>query len=136
MNIKFQLILALIIIGVVPLYLAGQSETIIINSVKVFKKHTRPLVFFTHSKHEMLDEVSCRDCHHIFLDGKNILDPAADLIEGKMFVKCSDCHNTKSDLMQAYHRQCIDCHDKEVKAGKPTGPRTCGECHVKGAAVK
>ncbi|MBN2041111.1 MAG: cytochrome c3 family protein [Spirochaetes bacterium] len=135
MNIKILYITAFIIIGVMPLFLSAQSDEMIINNVGVFKKHTRPLVHFSHFKHQYMDEVSCTDCHHIFFLGKNVLDPDY-LIEGGKSIKCSYCHKSQSDLRQAYHKQCIACHDKYAKAGKKAGPGTCGECHVKRAAGK
>ena len=46
---------------------------------------------------------------------------------------CASCHKTGRDLENAFHEACITCHDKEKAAGKVTGPRTCGECHVWGS---
>lgn len=135
MNRRFRLILIFIFAIAVPLYLAAQSETITINHVSVFDRLTRSPVLFTHSEHEGLDRVSCTDCHHIYENGKNILDPT-EITEGNIFIKCYVCHRTKSELMFAYHKQCIGCHDKAIESGKPAGPRTCGECHVKRAAEK
>ena len=87
---------------------------------------TRPAVTLLHNHHGETG-LSCKDCHHIYEDGKNILDESK-LEEGNKDIRCSACHGPKSrlDLQQAFHDQCIGCHTK-----KKTGPRFCGGCHIR-----
>ena len=94
-------------------------------------KTTRPPVNFPHNRHAEAG-LSCKDCHHIYENGKNVLDESK-LEEGNKGIRCSTCHGPKSrpDLEQAFHDQCIGCHTKYEKEKKKTGPRYCGECHIK-----
>ena len=92
----------------------------------VLEGKTRPAVTLPHNRHVEAGP-SCKDCHHIYENGKNILDESK-LEEGNKDIRCSACHGPKSrlDLQQAFHDQCIGCHTK-----KKTGPRFCGGCHIR-----
>jgi len=92
----------------------------------VLEGKTRPAVTLPHNRHAEAG-LSCKDCHHIYENGKNILDESK-LEEGNKHIRCSACHGPKSrlDLQQAFHDQCIGCHTK-----KKTGPRFCGGCHTR-----
>ncbi|WP_300672867.1 cytochrome c3 family protein [Desulfoluna sp.] len=102
----------------------------------------RPSVSFPHEMHFDLAE-DCLSCHHDYQDGENALDE--DLLsetepeevmtlnsmhrEDLSAVACASCHGgekAKSDPMDAFHGQCISCHEAEK-----SGPVMCGECHVK-----
>jgi c(7)-type cytochrome triheme protein len=109
--------------------LAAQPEQVTLDHREAFGKKQRPPVLFPHNRH-MEGDLSCKDCHHRYEQGKNILDES-ELEEGKPGIRCSECHDSKSSLKlrEAFHRQCIDCHSILDKAGKKTGPRLCGECH-------
>jgi hypothetical protein len=89
----------------------------------------------THKKHATEYKVQCKDCHHVFKDGKNVWE------EGQEVQKCSECHNVyklgkdlreaseeekKLSLYKAYHDSCKGCHKKEEK-----GPVKCTECHAR-----
>ena len=89
----------------------------------------------SHKKHATEYKVQCKDCHHVYEDGKNVWE------EGKAVQKCSECHNVyklgkdlreateeekKLSLFKAYHDNCKGCHKKEQK-----GPVKCTECHAK-----
>lgn len=91
---------------------------------------TRPAVTFPHNRH-IETGLSCKDCHHLYENGKNVLDEGK-LEEGNQKIRCSACHgqNSRLDREQAFHNQCIGCHRK-YKKGEKTGPRYCGGCHVK-----
>jgi hypothetical protein len=87
--------------------------------------------------------VNCLLCHHRYENGKNVLD-VDELSAGnpdeviKLSItppsepndlKCASCHNSinktnKISARDAFHRQCIGCHNEESK-----GPGLCGECH-------
>ena len=92
---------------------------------------TRPAVIFPHMGH-IEAGLSCKDCHHIYENGKNVLKEDK-LEEGDQGIRCSACHGStsRSGLEQAFHNQCIGCHTTYLKKKEKTGPRYCGECHVK-----
>lgn len=89
-----------------------------------FAKLQRPAVPFMHDEHnEKAGIDGCLPCHH---EGKE----DGELVEGDP-VTCVDCHDVKTtdgsmNLKDAYHKQCITCHENGKK-----GPVACGECHVK-----
>ena len=97
----------------------------------ILEGKTRPAVTLPHNKHVEAG-LSCKDCHHIYENGKNILDESK-LEEGNQDIRCSACHGQKfrPNLEQAFHNQCMGCHTRYQKEKKKTGPRFCGECHVK-----
>ncbi len=72
-------------------------------------------VLFTHEGHVMDYGYDCLDCHHN--------------IDYDETYNCSDCHESTGDeympsRMDAFHIQCIDCHDSGG------GPIECSECHA------
>jgi hypothetical protein len=97
----------------------------------VLEGKTRPAVMLPHNRHVEAG-LSCKDCHHIYENGKNILDEGK-LEEGNKDIRCLTCHSPKSqlDLEKAFHKQCIGCHGKYQKEKKKTGPQYCGGCHVR-----
>lgn len=80
-----------------------------------------PPVQFTHAKHVTDYKIDCKVCHH------KEADPQVKV------QKCVECHdpvevkNGACKAMEAYHKNCIDCHKKEGKAA----PTKCNECHKK-----
>ncbi len=91
-----------------------------------FEKPQRPAAVFMHDEHNAAAQLEdkCWFCHHV--DGKA---PSED--ETSEGTPCADCHKLAPDdgttsLMDAFHKQCIDCH-----ADKGQGPLACGECHVR-----
>ncbi len=110
--------------------LKAQPDNILLNHPEVFKKRERPPVLFPHNRH-MEGGLSCKDCHHQYKDGKNILDEST-LQEGREGIRCSSCHDRRSrpNLSKAFHHQCIFCHKKYEKENKKAVPRFCGECHL------
>jgi len=111
--------------------LPAQPDKIVLDNSKVSGKKTRPAVSFPHNRHAEAG-ISCKDCHHLYQDGKNILEEGS-LEEGKEGIRCSACHgpNSRSNLERAFHDQCIGCHRRVLKKDKKTGPLFCGGCHVK-----
>jgi predicted CXXCH cytochrome family protein len=81
-------------------------------------------VDLNHKDHVEKYKNKCVDCHHEYKEGDATVK------------KCSACHDpaVKKDkapaLKDAYHKACIDCHKKEVAAGKKA-PTKCMECHPK-----
>lgn len=97
----------------------------------VLEGKTRPAVTLPHNRHVEAG-LSCKDCHHIYENGKNVLDESK-LEEGNKGIRCSACHGPKFRLNpeKAFHTQCMGCHTRYQKEKKKTGPQYCGECHVK-----
>ncbi|MDL1970845.1 MAG: cytochrome c family protein [Candidatus Desulfofervidaceae bacterium] len=115
----------------------AQDDEMVIAHKEVFKRLERAPVVFNHEKHvEVLGDEACAQCHHVYNEeeGKLVYEEGEE-------TGCADCHglkdekmndgSTKPSLMNAYHISCVKCHRKLAKAGKKTGPYTCGECHVK-----
>jgi len=97
-----------------------------------FKAYKKGPVKLTHKKHNVDYKIACKDCHHVYKEGKNVYK------EGDPVQKCSECHDAlKSEgkvkkLMLAYHKNCQGCHKELEKAGKKTGPtKKCNDCHEK-----
>jgi len=109
----------------------AQPDKIVLDSSKVLGGKSRQAVTFPHNRHAEAGH-SCKDCHHLYKDGKNVLDEGT-LEEGKEGIRCSACHRPSSrfNLEQAFHNQCIGCHRKGQKQHKKMGPRFCGGCHVR-----
>lgn len=78
--------------------------------------------------HMCIEGVSCTECHHRFKNGKNVV-MIDELTEKNKSIMCGYCHKGKSELIKAYHHQCIGCHNLKIK-GRAKGPRMCGECHI------
>lgn len=85
-------------------------------------------VKLSHAKHVDVYKVDCKVCHH------KEEDP------NKSVEKCSTCHGLTGGTekapnapknMIAYHKNCIDCHQKiNTEQGK-AAPTKCNECHKK-----
>jgi hypothetical protein len=90
-------------------------------------------VKFEHKLHSKDRGIKCETCHHAAKPEKA---PAS------ANQACRDCHTKapaapmKTKTQAAFHNPmaktgvCIDCHAKEVKAGKKA-PLKCAECHKK-----
>ncbi len=98
-----------------------------------FLDYQRPPVLFLENYHDQhMESENCLDCHHEYKNGKNILTED-DLEDENAETSCESCHNrqAKYDLQQAYHKQCIGCHERLIAKNIRSGPVLCGECHVK-----
>jgi hypothetical protein len=119
-------------------------ETITMDS-KVYAKHTKALVTFSHAKHNVDYNITCTECHHNYQDGKNVWK------EGDEVKKCDSCHTgakapkakegepalSKEEVIKGYHysaihENCKGCHKAAAKEGK-AAPTKCTECHPKAA---
>ena len=112
-----------------PAGFAEPPAFITLSRPQVLGAPSRPAVPFTHRDHGNLQGVTCLTCHHVYKDGKNILDIAA-LAAGNTALLCASCHTTARALEMSFHQQCITCHDAEKAQGRVTGPRACGDCHA------
>ena len=130
------LALAVLLLGAAPAQ--AQPDEVLIDNSKVLGPLKRSAVAFPHGTH--MAALDCLNCHHRMEKGKNTLDAGA-LEEKAKGVRCQDCHAvkgtriapdldpTQTPLMQAFHKQCLGCHQKTAASGKKTGPRTCAGCH-------
>jgi hypothetical protein len=111
--------------------LMAQEDKMILDSSKAPQKKGRPAVTFPHNRH-IEAGVDCKACHHLYQNGKNVLDESR-LEAGNPDIRCSKCHDPKSrlHLQEAFHDQCIGCHVSYQNEKKKTGPRYCGECHIR-----
>jgi len=124
-----MMVAALWVFAVSPL--GAQPDKIVFDPLKTFGKSKRPGVALHHNRHVEAG-LSCKDCHHVYENGENVLDEST-LEEGNQGIRCSTCHgpNFRIGLKQAFHDQCIGCHKRFQKEKKKTGPRYCGQCHIK-----
>src|SRR5512136_1873409 len=67
--------------------LRAQPEKIVLDG------KTRPAVTLPHNRHAEAG-LSCKDCHHIYENGENVLDEGK-LEEGNQGIRCSACHGPK-----------------------------------------
>jgi hypothetical protein len=103
----------------------GRADVIVIDSLKAFGPLERPAVLFYHDKHtEALAKQNkdCTACHETVKDNMS-----------QKFKRIQD--NDKETVTDIYHDQCIRCHKESGSPDKPSGPVTCGECHIKKPAV-
>jgi len=126
---KTGLAAAIVLFFILPVcfasWLFAYSEEITLSGEK-----TRGPVKFTHEAH--MYSLDCLDCHHVMENGENILDET-DLEEDNPNILCGSCHTDKANILkrEAFHYQCIGCHDANRRALQETGPTLCGECHVR-----
>lgn len=109
---------------------------------KLWSEHTKGPVKFSHEKHSEEYKVKCKECHHVYEDGKNVWK------KGDKVQKCSECHNEptikgekklpkakqKLNLKLAFHNNCQGCHKKlkrKDRAKYKDIPTTCIKCHEK-----
>jgi len=77
---------------------------------------SRGRVPFPHHRHQGALK-DCRVCHDLFPQEKDSIHKLKG--EGHLVSK------------QVMNKLCITCHKAEEKAGKPSGPKTCAQCHVR-----
>ncbi len=104
---------------------ALRADVILIDGLKAFDALERPAVPFYHDKHtEALAKQGkdCLSCH--------------EMVENKLALKFKRRQDTdRQAVMDIYHEQCISCHKESAKPNAPSGPVTCGECHLKEGAA-
>ncbi len=99
------------------------------DNIELGGEDTRGSVIFPHEFH--MGEFDCLDCHHDMQEGENVLDEY-DLEDDNPDILCGACHNPKEKIerMEAFHYQCVGCHNNYKMTSDPTGPTMCGECHT------
>ncbi len=86
-------------------------------------------VAFPHDMH--MESFDCEACHHDYDDKKNNVLDTMELYSGNEDIMCSSCHasDNKINTQEAFHRQCIGCHNEEATMNKAVAPIMCNECH-------
>ena len=105
---------------------SGRADMITIDGLNTFGPLERPAVLFYHDKHTdalAKQNKDCSACH----------ETTKDQLSQK-FKRVQD--NNKEAVMGIYHDQCIGCHKESGSEDEPTGPVTCGECHIKNPSVQ
>ncbi len=89
----------------------------------------RKPVPFPHEMH--MESFDCEECHHIYDEDKNNVLDIDELYSDNPDILCSSCHNSehKINTQEAFHRQCIGCHNEEATLGQAFVPTACNECH-------
>jgi len=98
-----------------------------------FGHRRRPPVNFLYELHDMhMECCECLACHHRYENGINVLDES-ELHENNRDIYCHTCHHSKAEtgLREAFHGQCIGCHEKQNDRDGSSLPILCGECHVR-----
>ena len=132
---KFMASAVIVLIGFIITNLSAQEEHLFIDNRSFYAAKQRSGVNFPHQKH-MIAVDDCMKCHHRYENGRNTLD-TDDLAANNHAIRCPSCHgfsgNSKYNLTEAYHLQCIGCHEKMEKSA---GPRLCAGCHPRRGATK
>ena len=110
---------------------SSSLDVIMINKEGYARDRKGP-VTFTHRKHALDYKILCWECHHEYVDGKNIWAP------WESTDTCDTCHDPeeKQDnvmkLKTAFHINCKNCHKALAEEQKKSGPyRRCLQCHEK-----
>jgi len=114
------------------LVLGGMASFSMIDACPVEKVECdkqREAVSFPHDMH--MGSYDCEDCHHVYDENKNNVLDAMELYSGNPDIMCSSCHASGSKIhtRQAFHRQCIGCHNEAVTMDQASAPTMCNECH-------
>lgn len=89
---------------------------------------TKSPVAFSHTGHAALD---CQACHHKWDGASPVQGCATDGCHTDVAAKKGD-----DSFYMAFHDRgsetsCVGCHFALKKAGSPTGPVSCNDCHPK-----
>lgn len=124
-----SLAMGLLALFTIPLIAIDAPDTVEIKHIQ--KLYTS--VKFPHKKHATDLNITCVQCHHTY-------KPETDTsVKGCASEGCHQAQAAegKTNLKDAYHKQCKDCHTKAKTEGKPFGPTTCHKgCHEKVEAEK
>ena len=99
------------------------------NKLSTSPRQGQPISF----PHEMhMESYECETCHHDYDNQKNNVLDTDELYEGNSEIRCAACHtaNAKISVRQAYHQQCIGCHEEENRLYGSSTPIWCNECHI------
>ncbi|MFC1867628.1 cytochrome c3 family protein [Thermodesulfobacteriota bacterium] len=110
---------------------ANEYDFIVIDN-EGYEKDRKGPVNFAHKKHALEYKLLCWECHHEYIDGKNIYSPWGTT------KKCVECHDPTEKqekvmkLQTSYHLNCKICHKKMAVFGDNSFEyRKCNKCHEK-----
>lgn len=100
----------------------AQAGCILLSLGPAEHDHSRPQIVFDHEKHvRELGARACADCHAKKADNSLVFE----------FPKNTPSAADPDSLTKAWHDACIGCHSERAQRKEPSGPLTCGQCHVK-----
>lgn len=104
----------------------GRPDLILIDGLASFGPLESTPVPFLHDLHAEIVQKEGRDCTACHLE-------KAEGILSQKYMRLED--TDRKTVMDVYHDNCLACHKETARSGKPSGPVTCGECHVKTPSV-
>lgn len=126
---KFIFVVLFFFICFLPLRILADMDEMVLNQDTTAQNRQRSEVRFPHGLH--MNSLECLDCHHVYEEGKNILDEG-ELYEGNPDTRCNSCHDKDAsmDTTKAFHHKCMGCHIKATnKKAHSRNPGMCGSCH-------
>lgn len=123
-------ILAVGVQGVQQLMTPAESlraDIVTLDTLKSFGKLERPAVQFLHDKHTEAVAKNNQDCKvcHLFDEQKGQQSLLYKRLENK----------SKKAVMEVYHTDCVSCHRETTASNQPSGPVTCGGCHLVNVSI-
>ncbi len=110
-----------------------RADIITIDTLKVFGYLEKPQVIFFHDAHTKALEKKGKDCSYCHLeDNSAIPGTFKDAVKGvaRLSIKFKRLEDrARKDVMDVYHKFCIECHTQMTSKKEKTGPITCGGCH-------
>lgn len=119
----------------------ARADVIAIDTLKVFGDLEKPEVLFFHDRHtdalEKMDK-DCSVCHLSESTSGKIPGTFDEAVKGidRLSPKFKRLKDTaRQEVMDVYHKFCIECHTDMAKTDQKTGPVDCGGCHKGETAV-
>lgn len=110
-----------------------RADIVRIDVLRKFGALTKPEVLFLHDRHTEALQKQGKDCKVCHLSKGKEIPGSPDLAVSRIDVlspKFRRMEDTaRKDVMDTYHKFCIECHTEMRTAGDVSGPITCGECH-------
>jgi len=103
-----------------------RADVLAIDAMGVFGPLERPPVTFLHSRHSEVLAKAGKDCQTCHLKEKDRLS--------MRYMRLSD--GSRQEVMDAYHTNCIHCHQSMAAGGQASGPTTCNVCHDSNSMVR
>ncbi|MFW5722281.1 MAG: cytochrome c3 family protein [Desulfohalobiaceae bacterium] len=94
---------------------------------------TQSPVNFSHEIHAALE---CVDCHHTWSGSGPVAGCTSQGCHDLFMPETTEDKRSSAYYFNAFHSRtsqvsCVGCHGANKKAGKPSGPVACNECHPK-----
>ncbi|MFC1886446.1 sulfate respiration complex hexadecaheme cytochrome HmcA [Thermodesulfobacteriota bacterium] len=104
------------------------SDLLFIDGLKSFGPLERSGVVFLHDRHTNALEKENKDCKTCHPSEKTRANKPSQNYPSLKFKRLKD--NSKQEVTDLYHAECIGCHKGTKAAGEKTGPiEICGQCH-------